>query len=76
MANTFYANQAWVSVFLGWLAKILVLRYGGGRMYRNARPFILGMITGEVFAAALWAVDPAVRTLLGLPYKVVQVQPF
>ncbi|NOY83036.1 MAG: hypothetical protein GXP31_18715 [Kiritimatiellaeota bacterium] len=29
MVNTFYANEAWVSVFFGWLVKVLLLRYGG-----------------------------------------------
>jgi len=32
-----------------------LLRYGGMAMYRRARPFFLGMIFGEFFSAAVWA---------------------
>jgi hypothetical protein len=76
MVNTFYANEAWVSVFLGWLAKILVLKYGGARLYRRARPMVAGLIMGEVLAAVFWAIAPAVLVLLDKPYIAVKIQPF
>jgi len=76
MVNSYYANLAWVSVFFGWLCKVLVIRYGGPRLYRAARPFFIGVIMGEVFAAALWAIEPAVRVLMGLPYKIIEIQPY
>jgi hypothetical protein len=76
MANTFYTNEAWVSVMIGWLLKVLVLRYGGARLYRAARPLFLGVIMGAVFAAAVWAIEPAVRVALDLPYKTWPVQPY
>ncbi|GAB4468993.1 MAG: hypothetical protein OHK0029_41520 [Armatimonadaceae bacterium] len=46
----------WFSAFLAWLFKSLLLRYGGMKLYRAARPFFLGMILGEFLAALLWAV--------------------
>lgn len=76
MVNTFYANEAWVSVFFGWLLKVLILRYGGARLYRQARPAIMGLIMGEVFAAVLWALIPAILVLLNQPYEPVQIQPY
>jgi hypothetical protein len=76
MVYSFYANNAWVSVLVGWLAKVLILRYGGSRLYRAAHPLFLGVIVGEVFGAAFWALDPAVRVALGVPYQVVQIQPY
>jgi len=75
MVNTFYANEAWVSIFVGWLLKVLLIRYGGSRLYQRARPAFLGLIMGEAFAAVLWAVVPAVLAGLGMPYKSVQVLP-
>lgn len=75
MVGTFYANEAWVSVFLGWMLKTLVLRWGGARLYRQARPLFLGLIMGEVFAAVYWGFDPAVRIALGLPYTPIMIQP-
>ena len=56
-----------MSVFLRWLAKILIIRYGGVRLYRAARPVFLGPIVGEVLAAAYRTIDPAVRVALGRP---------
>ena len=75
LAHTWFAWQAWVSIFLGWLAKILILRYGGVRLYRAARPVFLGLIVGEVLAAAYWIIDPAVRVALGKPYLRIYVIP-
>ncbi|MBN1675575.1 MAG: hypothetical protein JXR37_31325 [Kiritimatiellae bacterium] len=74
---TWYINVAWVSIFLGWLAKILLVRYGGSRLYHAARPAFIGLIMGEVFAAIFWGLLlPATLVALGLPYKNVQVLPF
>jgi len=76
MAGTYQANIAWVSIFLGWLSKELVLRYGGARAYHAARPVFMGLIIGEVIAAVFWSVLPAILVLLGKSYTVVWIQPF
>jgi len=46
----------WFPIFLGWLFKSLVLRYGGARWYRQLRPGFLGLILAEFFSAGLWVV--------------------
>ena len=44
---------AWVmdaylpAVFLAWLVKATIMRYGGLRMHRLALPFFLGLIVGS-----------------------------
>jgi len=76
MVHTFYANEAWASIFLGWLLKVLLLRYGGARVYRAAKPVFLGLIMGEVFAAVLWSLVPAILVMLDMPYIAVQIQPY
>jgi hypothetical protein len=40
-------------LFWGWAAKLAILRYGGSRMYRVARPFFLGLILGYYVGAGL-----------------------
>ncbi len=40
-------------LFLAWGAKALILRLGGIRLYRTARPFFLGLILGYYFAAGI-----------------------
>ena len=53
LAGTYAMDRFFFSVFLGWLFKIIILRWGGARIYQGAIPFFLGMIVGEaVFAGA------------------------
>ena len=48
---TFYsARTAILSVFLTWLVKLIILRFGGIALYRRAKPFFIGMIVGYTFA--------------------------
>jgi len=75
MADVYYAQVTWISIFIGWLTKILMVRYGGARLYRLMRPAFMGLIVGEVFAAVFWSFEPAVRVLCGLTYKIVEIQP-
>jgi hypothetical protein len=44
------------SIFIAWLVKTVVLRYGGVMLYRRTRPFFLGLILGHYFAGGLWCV--------------------
>lgn len=50
----------WFSAFVAWLVKSLILRYGGMKLYRQARPFFLGMILGEFFMALFWTIVSAI----------------
>jgi hypothetical protein len=46
----------WFSIFLGWLIKSLITKYGGTDAYRKVMPFFLGLITGEVTMILFWLV--------------------
>jgi uncharacterized protein DUF6785/uncharacterized protein DUF6784 len=55
----------WPSLFIAWLVKALILRYGGLPGYRQALPFFYGLILGEfvvgagwTFAGLLWGFQP------------------
>ncbi|MBI1336085.1 MAG: hypothetical protein GC164_03880 [Phycisphaera sp.] len=61
-----------MSLFVGWLLKVLIVQFGGARTYRAAMPLFLGMIFGEVFANAFWTMVPAVQILLGADPATVQ----
>lgn len=39
------------SALLAWFLKMVILRYGGPQLYRNMRPFFLGLILGEIVSA-------------------------
>ncbi|GBC93900.1 hypothetical protein HRbin15_02402 [bacterium HR15] len=55
MSATWGVVVLWFSMLVAWLIKAPLLRYGGMAMYRRVRPFFLGMIFGEFFSAAVWA---------------------
>ncbi len=46
----------WFSVFLAWLLKGLVLKYGGAKVYLCLRPFFLGLTLGAFGSAGVWLV--------------------
>lgn len=47
-------RHIWFSVFLAWLIKTLLMRYGGPRLLQSARPFFLGFIIGQFAAIVFW----------------------
>lgn len=75
VSATWYMQMAWFSLFLGWLAKVLILKFGGARGFQNARPFFIGMIFGEALAAALWLVINLTLALNGEIFKPIAVLP-
>ena len=47
IGGTYLMNHMmWSSIFLGWLASSLTLRYGGLRLFRQLRPIFLGLVLG------------------------------
>jgi hypothetical protein len=53
VAGSFGLFRLWLPIFLSWLMKVLILRYGGLGAYRKALPFFLGLILGEFTAGFL-----------------------
>ncbi|HEX8236086.1 MAG TPA: DUF6785 family protein [Abditibacteriaceae bacterium] len=52
----FPVRMFWVSIFLGWLAKVLITRFGGIDTYRKATPAFLGLAFGDVTMILFWLV--------------------
>jgi hypothetical protein len=48
----------WFSIFLGWLCKSLITRFGGSDTYRKTTPVFLGLALGDIVMILLWiAID-------------------
>lgn len=45
-----------VSIFLGWLAKVITLRIGGLKLFRDLRPIAFGLVLGICFILTFWLV--------------------
>ncbi len=50
-----YGDLVWWSFLIVWVVKFLVLRYGGGRVYRRTVPLFLGFALGHyIIAGVIW----------------------
>ena len=47
-------RHMWFAMFVVWLLKAVMIRYGGPRLLLRVRPFFLGFILGEFVALAVW----------------------
>ncbi len=64
-SNGPFIENAWFSIFLGWLAQLLIVRFGGASLFQKAKPFFVGIIFGESLAAGIWLVVNAIVVLNG-----------
>ncbi len=54
LSCTFTPEWLWCPLFLVWVVKSLVLRYGGIAVYRRGVPLAIGLILGDYVTAILW----------------------
>jgi hypothetical protein len=70
-----FIETAWFSIFVGWLAKVLIVRFGGSSLFVRAKPFFVGIIFGEALAAALFLIVNAILVLSGYDIRQVTILP-
>ncbi len=61
LAVSYAMNYFWFAFLLSWLAKALILKFGGSRAHREFMPFFIGLIVGDFTAGSLWAIWGPVR---------------
>ncbi len=54
LSGTWTMMVFWFPCFVAWLFKVLILRYGGMKLYARARPLFLGLVLGEFTTAILF----------------------
>src|SRR5439155_511516 len=69
ISTVYFADWAWYSVMLGWLAKVLILRFGGAKLYQLSKPLFIGLIVGEALAGGAWLVINMVLASLHYDYQ-------
>jgi len=55
LANTLTISAFWLPILVANIVKVVVLRYGGARLYRRSIAFFVGIILGDVLAEAGWS---------------------
>lgn len=64
MMSSVQTNSLWVSAFAAWLCKVVILKYGGLRVFTRALPFFLGLIIGDALAGTFWSI---ISMVYGMP---------
>jgi hypothetical protein len=54
VGSSVWIQSLWFSIFIAWLLKYLIMKYGGAKIYREAKNFFLGLVLGQYVAATLW----------------------
>jgi uncharacterized protein DUF6785/uncharacterized protein DUF6784 len=57
----------WLSIFIAWLTKAIVVYLGGNRAARTARKFFLGALVGCFLIAGIWACVDTLADLCNSP---------
>ncbi len=65
--------KIWFSFFLGWLCKVLVMRYGGMQLYKRMKSAAMGLIAAEAVIAGIFLIVALIAGLC-FDYKL-PVQP-
>ncbi|MEI6914790.1 MAG: DUF6784 domain-containing protein [Armatimonadota bacterium] len=64
ISGSWAMNLVWFPLFLAWVAKSTILRYGGLRSYKMFLPLFLGLILGQCIMGCLWSL---IGMILGQP---------
>lgn len=70
-----FVAQAWFSIMIGWLAKVVILRFGGAALFQKARGIFIGLIFGEALAAGVWLVINMLLASAGYDYYPIRFLP-
>ena len=55
LSVSFAMDYFWFCFFIAWLAKLLIVRFGGMKAHNAAVPFFLGLVLGDYVAGSFWA---------------------
>ena len=55
VSSTYGMRDWWSIFFLVWLVKWLILKFGGLKLHRQARPLFFGLILGDFAVGGFWA---------------------
>lgn len=56
LALSYAMDYFWFAFMVGWLIKLVLVRWGGMRVHTQAAPFFLGLILGDYVVGSLWAI--------------------
>lgn len=63
VTSSWEINLVWGPLFLAWVFKSLILRYGGRGGFHKSLPFFLGLMLGQFVVGSLWNIYGIAREL-------------
>jgi hypothetical protein len=66
--HSYATEKIWFSIMIGWIAKVVVVRFGGASLLKAGRNVFIGLVVGEAAAAAAWLVISLVLNWMGMEY--------
>ncbi|MGH9208313.1 MAG: DUF6785 family protein, partial [Acidimicrobiales bacterium] len=54
VTSSWEINLVWMPLFIAWVLKIAILRYGGRQGFSKSIPFFMGLIMGQFVVGSLW----------------------
>ncbi|MCX7846989.1 MAG: hypothetical protein N2595_03020 [bacterium] len=56
ICSSWSMNKLWACMFIAWVVKGLITRYGGAKAYQAVLPFFVGLVLGEFSVGSVWSV--------------------
>lgn len=56
VSGSWSMHLLWLPMLIAWIIKLVILRYGGLKLYKKALPFFLGAILGECIVGSFWTI--------------------
>ena len=56
LSNAWGVTVTWFPLFISWVIKSVILRYGGLKTDRKAAPLFMGLILGDFLTGSIWSI--------------------
>ena len=60
ISSVWAIHFVWFSIFIAWVLKATILKYGGPKLFAKLRPFFVGLILGEFATQGVWLIIDAI----------------
>ncbi len=67
ISGSWQMGLVWAPIMIAWLIKLVILHFGGLKLYKKAVPLFLGLILGDMMIGCAWSLVGIISDRLGDP---------